>query len=110
MTRVDGENVGLFCQLRHDVEDRADFLRFLSKLQHVRDNLIDLAADAADRLMRQIDSAVAVASSARRLFRIVRHALRAFGWARNSIARVAGSGRRRSGLPILEAWSWISST
>ena len=47
---VDGEDVGLLGQLGDDVEHRADLLRLLAELEHVRDDLIDLAADAGDRI------------------------------------------------------------
>jgi len=43
------------------------------------DDLIDLPADAGDRLMRQVDRAVTGARRAGGLFGVLRHALGALG-------------------------------
>ena len=77
--RVDREDVGLLGELGDDIEHGADLLRLLAELQHVGDDLIHLAPDAGDRLVRHVDGAVARARGARRLLGDLRHPLRALG-------------------------------
>jgi len=84
----------------NDIENGTDFLGLLSELQHVRDDLVDLASDAGDRFVGHIDGAVAGARRARRLFGVLGHALCALGDlargcpAARSSWRDLGHGRR----------------
>ena len=98
---VDGEDVGLLGELGDDVEHRADLLRLLAELEHVRDDLVDLAADAGDRLVRHVDRAVAGARRVGGLLGDVRDALRALGdlaRGRQQLADRGGDLGHRGGL------------
>ena len=67
--RVDRENVGLFRQLVDELEDAAGLLRFLSELEHVADDEIDLPLDAGDPLLRPLHGEISLSRSSRRLLR-----------------------------------------
>src|SRR5437762_14388215 len=49
--RVDGENVRLVRELVDHLEDVSDLLRLAAEVEHVGDDQVDLALDAADRLL-----------------------------------------------------------
>src|SRR5439155_23941222 len=77
--RVDGENVRLVRELVDHLEDVSDLLRLAAEVEHVGDDQVDLALDAADRLLGLLYRLIAHTRGPGGLLRDVCDALGALG-------------------------------